>query len=181
MFKFMHNLKFFFSCFLLLALVQVASEAQVILPLQPNQPVPVYRGKRSGTAETTATEEEQTETLNTKSQRRFLVEKISVEQTAPHFVIIVSFNIPVNPLSISQESVFINTQHLSNSASIKFNRTGTELHLLIPIEEIYALAYDENQDLHIIINKISAYENNKTEEQQQIDKLEFAVSCSYGD
>lgn len=153
--------------------------AQIPLPLmQTPMPINSYRGKR-------AMDEEAADAV----QRRFVVEKISVEQASEFLKVIVLFNIPVNPLSIHEQSVFINNKMLPKTSILKFNRTGTELQLIIPVETLAAFIEDEGesnadfggeaenerQDLSVVLYNITSYDSSKFDE-QQIDELEFNVS-----
>lgn len=142
--------------------------AQILIPMHPDQiPVSSYRGKRNSDSDS-----------ESSKQRKFFVEKISVEQNAEQIVIILAFNIPVNPLSLSNENITVNSAKLPSSAVTKFNKTGTELRMAISIEDVNKIAGAGDQDLYVVIRNIKAYDGAKMDE-RQIDKLEFTVSYSY--
>lgn len=161
----------FFSLFLLFGGFVHNVFAQLLIPLQPAQ-VPVntnstYRAKR--------TPEDEKDTI---LQRRFVVEKLSIEQTTEIVTIVVTFNIPANPITLTKESVSINNESLPETSYVKFNKAGTEWHILIPIEDLNIVTAAEDQDLYVVISDITAYEGAILDE-RKIDKFEFTISYRY--
>ncbi len=112
--------------------------------------------------------------------RQFVIEKISVEQEPYCIILVVTFNLPVNPQSVSYRNIEVNQLPLTEETIVKFSRTGTEIHIVIPIEEIHALTTEESQQLAICVKKIRAYDGTKIEG-LEIDRLEFNVNYHYSE
>ena len=87
---------------------------------------------------------------------------------------------PVNPQSVSYRNIEVNQLPLTEETIVKFSRTGTEIHIVIPIEEIHALTTEESQQLAICVKKIRAYDGTKIEG-LEIDRLEFNVNYHYSE
>lgn len=122
-----------------------------------------------------------TELPNTILQpRQFVIEKISVEQEPLFIILIVTFNLPVNPQSVSYKNIQVNEQALTEETTVKFSRTGTEIHIVIPLEQIEAITDGESQQLAICVKKIRAYDGSQVEG-FEIDKLEFKVNYQYAE
>lgn len=119
-------------------------------------------------------------TENYFQPRQFVIEKISVEQDPYYIVLVITFNLPVNPQSVSYRNIEVNQLPLTEETIVKFSRTGTEIHIVIPIEEIQALTTEESQQLAICVKKIRAYDGSKIEG-LEIDKLEFNVNYQYSE
>ncbi len=119
-------------------------------------------------------------TENYFQPRPFVIEKISVEQEPFYIILVVTFNLPVNPQSVSYRNIEVNQLPLTEETIVKFSRTGTEIHIVIPIEEIHALTTEESQQLAICVKKIRAYDGTKFEG-LEIDRLEFNVNYQYSE
>lgn len=108
-------------------------------------------------------------------QRRLTLEKTSIEQNDYTIILIITFNISINPKSISPAAILINRCPLDSTVLIKFNRVGNEVHIFIPIEKIYEIDPDNTRNLLVHIDKITAYDGAKIDE-RSIENLEFSVT-----
>ena len=108
-------------------------------------------------------------------QRQLALEKTSTKQTDSSFILIVTFNIPVNPKTITPSTISINSIPLDSSVSIKFNRVGNEVHIFIPMDKIHELDSKGKKKLFVHIDKITAYDGVKIDG-RSIENLEFTVT-----
>lgn len=112
--------------------------------------------------------------------RKLSIEKFSVEQTADFITVMLVFNIPVDPHSFTEESVFINKMQLPENSTIKFNRTGTELHISIPIDGIENRMDDNSQELQFILKDITAKDVIDKESQSK-NELQFSIRYKFAE
>ncbi len=131
-------------------------------------PMNSYRGKRP-------LSDSFTDHFEETQQRNLSVEKAYTEQTDYSIIIIITFNIPINPNTISPETVSINDEQLDSSAVIKFNRVGNEVHISIPLSIIEIIDKDKTKNLFVHIDKIIAYDGAKLDK-RTINNLEFNVT-----
>lgn len=108
-------------------------------------------------------------------QRRLTVEKTSLQQTELSVIVIVTFNIPINPKSISPSSVSINKVPLDSAVVIKFNRIGNEVHIFIPMDKIHEIDSGNKKKLLVHIDKITANDGSNIDG-RSIENLEFSVA-----
>ena len=108
-------------------------------------------------------------------QRRLTVEKTALEQTEFSVILIITFNIPINPKSITPSSILINKTPLDSKVLIKFNRVGNEVHIFIPIDKIHEIDSGNDKKLLVHINKITAYDGSIVDG-RSIENLEFSVA-----
>ena len=108
-------------------------------------------------------------------QRQLALEKTATKQAELSLILIVTFNIPVNPKTITPSSIFINSVPLDSSVSIKFNRVGNEVHIFIPMDKIQELDSKGKKKLFVHIDKITAYDGVKMGG-RSIENLEFTVT-----
>lgn len=125
----------------------------------------------------TANDEQESQVNNfvEVQQRRLTVEKTSLEQNDYTIILIITFNISINPKSITPSAILINKCPLDSTVLIKFNRVGNEVHIFIPIEKIYEIDPDNTRKLFVHIDKITAYDDAKIDE-RSIENLEFSVT-----
>ena len=108
-------------------------------------------------------------------QRRLTVEKTSLEQTELSVILIITFNIPINPKSVSPSTILINNIPLDSTAVIKFNRVGNEVHIFITMDKIHEIDSGNTKKLLVHINKITAYDGSIVDG-RSIENLEFSVA-----
>ncbi len=108
-------------------------------------------------------------------QRRLTVEKTALEQTEFSVILIITFNIPINPKSITPSSILINKVPLDSSVVIKFNRIGNEVHVLVPMDKIHEIDSGNKKKLFVHIDKITANDGSNIDG-RSIENLEFSVA-----
>lgn len=136
---------------------------------QPSEVVPVYRKRNNPTSESFSMQ-----------TRKLSIEKFSVEQTPEFITVMLVFNIPVDPHSFSEESVFVNKIQLPENSTIKFNRTGTELHITIPVDEIESRIEDNSQELQFALKDIAAKDVIDKESQTK-NELQFSIRYKFAE
>lgn len=161
----------FFLCMLFFVSLSVETLfAQSVFQLpQSSDVVPVYRKRNNQTADSFSMQ-----------ARKLSIEKFSVEQTADFITVMLVFNIPVDPHSFTEESVFINKMQLPENSTIKFNRTGTELHISIPIDGIENRMDDNSQELQFILKDITAKDVIDKESQSK-NELQFSIRYKFAE
>ena len=112
--------------------------------------------------------------------RKLSIEKFSVEQTPEFITVMLVFNIPVDPHSFSEESVLVNKMQLPENSTIKFNRTGTELHITIPVDEIESRIEDNSQELQFFLQDIAAKDVIDKESQTK-NELQFSIRYKFAE
>ena len=159
---------FTFSIFLFTFGFCFKTEAQSFHRHDMSIPMNSYRGKRPSS-------DSFSDHFAETQQRNLSVEKATIEQTDYSIIIIITFNIPINPNTISPETVSINDEQLDSSAVIKFNRVGNEVHISIPLSIIEIIDKDKTKNLFVHIDKIIAYDGAKLDK-RTINNLEFNVT-----
>ena len=90
------------------------------------------------------------------------------------------FNIPVDPHSLTEGSVSVNKMQLPENSTIKFNRTGTELHISIPVDEIEGRIDDDSQELQFLLKDIAAKDVIDKENQTK-NELQFSIRYKFAE
>ena len=162
--------RIFFLSLLFFALVGANLFAQSVFQLpQSSEVVPVYRKRNTPTSESFSIQ-----------ARKLSIEKFSVEQTSEFITVMLVFNIPVDPHSLTEESVFVNKMQLPENSTIKFNRTGTELHISIPVNEIESRMEDDSQELQFLLKDIAAKDVIDKENQTK-NELQFSIRYKFAE
>ena len=160
----------FFLSLLFFALVGLNLSAQSVFQLpQSSEVVPVYRKRNTPTSESFSMQ-----------ARKLSIEKFSVEQTPEFITVMLVFNIPVDPHSLTEGSVSVNKMQLPENSTIKFNRTGTELHISIPVDEIEGRIDDDSQELQFLLKDIAAKDVIDKENQTK-NELQFSIRYKFAE
>ena len=162
--------RYFFLSLLFFALVGSNLSAQSVFQLpQPSEVVPVYRKRNTPTSESFSMQ-----------ARKLSIEKFSVEQTPEFITVMLIFNIPVDPHSLTEGSISVNKMQLPENSTIKFNRTGTELHISIPVDEIESRMEDDLQELQFLLKDIAAKDVIDKENQTK-NELQFSIRYKFAE
>ena len=160
-------LSLFFFVFLFSA-EKLCAQSAFQLP-QSSDVVPVYRKRNNPASDSFSPQ-----------TRKLSIEKFSVEQAPDFITVMLIFNIPVDPLSFTEESVSVNKMQLPEKSTIKFNRTGTELHIAIPVEEIESRMADNSQELQFILKDIAAKDVIDKDNQPK-NELQFSIRYKFAE
>lgn len=103
-------------------------------------------------------------------QQNTFVENVSVNNNSESIVFKFEFNGPINPLEISNAKIVINNVEVQNSATLKYNRLGTELFITIPEDSLqiqqqdYKIVFLSSNDDEILL--VDCNENRKRTKQR---------------
>mgnify|MGYP001386373182 CR=1 FL=1 len=161
-----HNKRDIFLFFICFCLTMQLVDAQPKFSQKMPIPVNSHRGQRILSDDLAETQ-----------QRQLSIEKKLIKQTEDSLIIIITFNIPINPNSIAPSTIKINDVPLDSSVLIKFNRVGNEVHIFIPLSKIIEIDIDNTKELVVLIEKINAYAYDGIKsDDRSIENLEFGVT-----